>query len=261
MDGVNKTLYIPLYGKALVSRKGILLEDQWAERIWEKEGFALKGKTASKWLAYTMGMRAKVFDRWAEEKMQADPDAVVLHIGCGLDSRSERVKRNGQLWYDIDFPDVIAVRRKYYREEDNVRLIAADMRQASWKEAVSGQRAIVIMEGASMYFRPEELSALLQGLGERFHKVSLLMDCYTVFAAKASKYKNPINDVGVTQVYGLEDPAALARETGFSCVAEHDLTPTEMIDQLEKGERRIFRFLYAGSAARKLYRLYEFQKG
>ena len=51
MDGVNKTLYIPLYGKALVSRKGLFLSDKWAEQIWETEQCPLKGKSASKWLA------------------------------------------------------------------------------------------------------------------------------------------------------------------------------------------------------------------
>ena len=70
MDSVNKTLYIPLYGKAYVSRNGLLLRDETAEAIWEKEGFPLKGKAKSKWLAYNMGMRAAVFDRWLEEKQQ-----------------------------------------------------------------------------------------------------------------------------------------------------------------------------------------------
>ena len=33
MNNVNKTLYIPLYGKAYVSRKGIILNDKKAEEI------------------------------------------------------------------------------------------------------------------------------------------------------------------------------------------------------------------------------------
>ena len=68
MTEVNKTLYIPLYGKALCSRKGIILNDKKAEEIWGKAGFPLKGKSRSKWLAYYMGMRAAVFDGWVSEK-------------------------------------------------------------------------------------------------------------------------------------------------------------------------------------------------
>ena len=67
MDSVNKTLYIPLYGKNYVSKKGILLTDPKAEEIWQTEGFALKGKSASKWLAYHMGMRSAVFDNWVRQ--------------------------------------------------------------------------------------------------------------------------------------------------------------------------------------------------
>ena len=85
------------------------------------------------------------------------------------------------------------------------------------------------------------------------------MDCYTEFAAKASKYKNPINDVGVTQVYGLDDPKAL--ETGgMTLLREAEITPQDLIEQLQGMEKTIFKKLYAGSVARKMYRMYEFEK-
>ena len=87
MDSVNKTLYIPLRGKAYVSKLGILLSDPEAERIWAAEGFPLKGKSASKWLAYSMGIRAAVFDRWLTCQLEEVPDAKVLLLGCGLDIR------------------------------------------------------------------------------------------------------------------------------------------------------------------------------
>ena len=74
MNNVNKTLYIPLYGKALVSKKGLFLEDKKAEEIWDAEGFALKGKSKSKWLAYYMGVRAAVFDNWVKEKLRTNSE-------------------------------------------------------------------------------------------------------------------------------------------------------------------------------------------
>ena len=87
MNSVNKTLYIPLYGKSYISKRNLILQDPKAEEIWAAEGFALKGKSASKWLAYYMGMRAAVFDCWLKERMEETPDAVVLHLGCGMDSK------------------------------------------------------------------------------------------------------------------------------------------------------------------------------
>ena len=111
-----------------------------------------------------------------------------------------------------------------------------------------------------MYLKPEELKRVLNQLSCRFGKVQLLMDCYTEFAAKASRYKNPINDVGVTEVYGLDDPMKLTEKNLRFCKA-HEITPQNLIDELQGMERTVFRNLYAGKIADKMYRLYEFEGG
>ena len=98
MDSVNKTLYIPLFGKSYVSKRGIILSDPKAEEIWAAEGFPLKGKSASKWLSYYMGMRAAVYDRWVSQQLASMPEAAVLHLGCGMDSRACRVGAQGRKW-------------------------------------------------------------------------------------------------------------------------------------------------------------------
>jgi len=260
MDAVNKTLYIPLYGKSFVSKKGIILKDIKAEEIWAAEGFPLKGKSASKWLAYYMGMRSAVFDRWVAEKMKAMPDAAVLHLGCGMDSRVVRTGDGTHLWFDVDFPEVISQRGRYFRESETYKMISSDVRSGDWLNEVPGSSAIVVMEGISMYLKPEELKAVLNHLTDRFETVHLLMDCYTSFAAKASKYRNPINDVGVTQVYGLDDPIQLQTQKLRFC-RSHEITPEELIGQLQGMEKRIFRTLYAGKVADRMYRLYEFKGG
>ena len=258
MDSVNQTLYIPLYGKALVSQKGLLLHDPKAEEIWAKEGFPLKGKPASKWLAYYMGMRAAVFDDWVRRQMTALPDAVILHLGCGMDSRCLRVGAEGRTWYDVDFPSVTEQRRRYYTESDTYRMVGADVRRGDWLNALpAGGRAIVVMEGVSMYLTETERASLLTALCEHFEEVAVLTDCYSKLAARLSRIKNPVNDVGVTRVYGVDHPAELT-VSGLAFVAEHDMTPQPMIDQLPTKEQVIFRKLYAGKTSQKLYRLYEY---
>ena len=260
MNGVNKTLYIPLYGKAYVSKKGIILNDKTAEQILEKEGFELKGKSKSKWLAYYMGMRSAVFDKWLKEQMDADKEALILHIGCGMDSRIYRVGTNGHTWYDVDFPDVIEERKLYYQEDEFYHMIESDARENAWIQTLpEGKNAIIVMEGVTMYFKPEELKKLLTDLTNRFNRVSILMDCYTDFAAKASKYKNPINEVGVTVVYGVDDPHVLEEGTGLVFVKEHDMTPDELINELIGFEKVIYKKVFAGSFAKKMYRMYEFK--
>lgn len=261
MDSVNKTLYIPLYGKAAVSRRGILLRDPKAEEIWAESGFSLKGKAKSKWLTYYMGMRAAVFDQWLTAQMEELPGAAFIHIGCGLDSRVCRIGTGGHAWYDVDLPEVIGERRKYYKESVEYHMLSADVRDTTWLDAIpGGTDAIAVMEGVSMYLRREELLGLLASLAVRFGRVALLMDCYTVFAAKVSKYKNPVNEVGVSQLYGVDAPRELERGNGLLFRREHEMTPAELIDKLPGGDRTFFALLFAGGAAKKIYRLFEFGK-
>ena len=260
MNGVNKTLYIPLYGKAYVSKKGIILDDKKAEEIWAAEEFSLKGKSKSKWLAYYMGIRSAVFDEWVKEKTADLQDFTVLHIGCGMDSRAMRVGVKNGKWYDVDFPEVIEERKRYYAETADYQMLAGDVRNGDWLENVPEKKhAIVVMEGVSMYLTAEELNGLTTSLCAHFEQVSLLMDCYSVMAARMSKYKNPINDVGVTKVYGIDEPKRL-QHGKFVYVNEREMTPQKYVNELKGIEKCIFEKLYAGSFSKKLYRLFEYEK-
>lgn len=258
MNQVNKTLYIPLYGKALVSKKNIILRDLKAEYIWNRESFELKGKSKSKYLAYYMAIRALVFDEWTKNKIKENKDAIVLHVGCGLDSRVERINVLNQ-WYDLDFESVIKERKKYYQENKHYHMISGDITKNDWLKNIEKNRdIIVIMEGISMYVTNDELKAFFKTLEDHFNKIELLVDCYSIFASKASKYKNPINEVGVSEVYGLDDPKIL-NGNRIQYIQELEMTPDQYINELEGVERFIFDKLYAGSASKKLYRLYEFR--
>lgn len=258
MNNVNKTLYIPLYGKAFVSKKGIFLNDKKAEEIWEAEGFKLRGKAASKWLAYYMGVRSAVFDEWVREKISEVPRAVVIHVGCGMDSRVLRVGGDRCVWYDVDFPEVIEERRRYFSETDSYKMIAGDVRDDAWLDCIKGDTAIVVMEGVSMYLTVEEMRGFTESLCARFKSLSLLVDAYTKLAARLSRQGNPVNTVGVREVYGIDSPNEYEGALTFLC--EHTMIPKRYIDELSGAEKFIFRGLYAGGFSKKLYRLYEYKR-
>ena len=260
MNSVNKTLYIPLYGKAYVSKRGLFLKDEKAEEIWAAEVFPLKGKSKSKWLAFYMGIRSAVFDEWLADKMQELPDAVILHVGCGMDSRILRVGAKNHRWYDVDFAEVIEERKRYYQASDDYQMLIGDARNGEFLTQIpNAKTVIVLMEGVSMYLTTEELQAFTARLNEQFERVVLLMDCYTKKAAKWSKLRNPVKDVGVTSVYGIDDP--LLMESGeLKFVKECEMTPSKYVEQLRGAEKFFFRKLYAGKLSKKLYRLFAYEK-
>ena len=260
MNSVNKTLYIPLYGKAYVSKKGLFIDDKKAEEIWASEGFSLQGKSKSKWLAYYMGVRSAVFDEWVKQEMANAPSAVVIHIGCGMDSRIIRVGNEKHKWYDVDFSEVMEERKLYYAETENYKMIAGDARDCKWLSNIKETKnAIVVMEGFSMYLTTSEMRNLADNLCAHFENLTLLVDAYTSFAAKMSKRRNPINDVGVTEVYGIDTPQDYQSEK-LSFVKEHTMTPGKYIDELKGFEKFVFAKLYAGGFSKKLYRLFEYKK-
>ena len=139
-------------------------------------------------------------------------------------------------------------------------MIVGDVRDSSWLTAIKEKEtAIVVMEGVSMYLTVDEMQKLTDSLCDHFENLMLLVDAYTSFAAKMSKRRNPINDVGVTEVYGIDDPE------NYQCkdlvfVKEHAMTPQKYIDELKGFEKKIFAKLYAGNFSKKLYRLYEYKK-
>lgn len=260
MDHVNQTLFIPLYGKARVSGQNIILRAPKAEEIWEKEAFPVRGKSASKWLAYNMAMRARVFDDWTEAMLRKDQAALVLHIGCGLDSRCIRVKEPYAEWIDIDMPAVIEQRRLYFEETASYKMVAADAtKPEEIKRLPDAECVIVVLEGLSMYLTNRQLKDLFRTFDEKYHEIHILMDVYTDFAARASKYKNPVNEVGVTELYGLDDPASLTVGTRLVLKGEHSFTPGRLVNELPGADRLFFNALFTGKLYGKLYRLYEFE--
>ena len=258
MNEVNKTLFIPLYGKSTVSKQHIILSDPDAERIWEAESFPIRGKSKSKWLAYNMAMRARVFDDWTERMLRKHKDALVLHIGCGLDSRCRRVKVPYREWIDCDLPDVIAIRKNYFDECENYRMQALDASDPAQIQALpESDTTIVVLEGLSMYLSKAQLRGFLGALQEKYGMLCILMDIYTEFGAKASKYKNPVNDVGVTKLYGIDDMEYVISGLGLQVVREHSFTPPELVNELKPLDRAFFKLLFTGRVYRKIYRLME----
>lgn len=203
-------------------------------------------------------MRARVFDDWTKRQLQQNDDALVLHIGCGLDSRCKRVKQDYKAWIDCDFPEVISVRRNYYTETENYRMMALDATDTEQiKQLPNRDTAIVVLEGVSMYLSKNQLHTFLKVLREKYNHLHILMDIYTEFGANASKYKNPVNDVGVTKLYGIDDIGNLLSGLELRFIKEHSLTPAVLVNELKPLDKVFFKLMFNRFLYRKIYRLIE----
>lgn len=259
MTNESKTLYIPLYAKAMMSREGFL-EDKTAEQIVDNCGYDFEDVDKSRKLAIFLAMRALQYDQMTEKFIEKCPDCIVLHLGCGLDSRCKRVKIGAKKWYDIDFPEVIELRRKYFEPNAVYRMISSSVTDLSWLDEIDyhGENVLVIAEGLSMYLTLDEMTTLMSEFGRRFSKTAFLFDAYSDAAAKLSKVKNPINKMDAQIYFSMSDPAVLEyRVKNAKCVINKSIIQKRYIDKLSGAMKA--RYTFMGGFGSGFYRIYGFR--
>ena len=151
----KETLLITVYGKALESRlPHSLLRDRFADEAVRRIDYDFSRLKVDDNLALGLAIRAKTLDVWTFGlSRRGIPNAIVLHLGCGLDTRIFRVDPPaGVEWFDVDYPEVIELRRKLYPSRDRYHLIASSVTEPGWLDQVPRHRpAMVVAEGLTPY--------------------------------------------------------------------------------------------------------------
>ena len=191
LSGVPATSLITLYIRAIESqRPDALIKDERAEALVRQLDQDSLQKTLALTEDFTRAVvivKGREFDRFAQDFMRRHPDAVVVHIGCGLDTRFERVaERNSQVeWYDLDLPDVIELRRKLVGGEgERHHFLGCSVLDNAWLELVSAHRQrpfLFLAEGVFMYFTEAQVKSLVLRLKEHFPGAELVFDAYSPF--------------------------------------------------------------------------------
>jgi methyltransferase (TIGR00027 family) len=151
---------------------------------------------------YLVTMRAKQFDDWSAAFLRRHPSAVVLHLGCGMDTRAFRLNPPDTVrWFDVDQPGVIALRRKLYDDADGYRMIGSSVTDAAWLDEVPADRpTLMVAEGLLMYLTGPEVRALLGRITDRFGSGELAFDTASAMAPRLSK----VLTNGIT-MWGIRD--------------------------------------------------------
>ena len=153
LNNESKTLFIPLYGKAMMSKNNLFINDPKAEEIISKVKFNFEDLKQSKWLSMYMALRAKIIDEICNRYITQNPNTTVIHLGCGLDSRCLRVDNNNISWYDIDFQSVIDLRKQFYKETEKYKMIGKSVTDLSWLDEIDldNQSVLIVAEGYDYY--------------------------------------------------------------------------------------------------------------
>ena len=146
----SKTLFIPLLGKAKMSEQNLIIKDTKAEEIINKINYDFSKVKNSKYLSMYMALRARILDNLVNEYINNHYSSTIIHLGCGLDSRVLRVNENFSKWYDVDYKEVIDIRKEFYKEDDKYQMISSSILDFSFLDNNKENNVLIIMEGVSM---------------------------------------------------------------------------------------------------------------
>ena len=214
LRGVQQTLSLVLKPKALDNRlPDPILGDEYAERAMRRldPGYDKRWFGTSQ-LGLAAVARAKIHDDWARSFLADHPDAVVLHLGCGLDARVYRIDPPATVdWYDLDYPSVVELRQRFLPSREHYTLIASSVTDLTWLDRVPRDRPVlVIAEGLVPYLTEADLRSLLTGVVDAFPGGRIQFDVVSVWGWRTSKWDPTLRKYDAQFHCGFNDPAALA---------------------------------------------------
>ncbi|WP_349434418.1 class I SAM-dependent methyltransferase [Pararhizobium sp. A13] len=215
LTGEKQTLLITLYAKAGESRlPDSLLQDRFAAETVRRIDYDFSRLKVDRDMMIGVAMRAHILDGWTRDFIARHPDATVLHLGCGLDSRIFRVDPAPNIrWFDVDYPEVVTLHRKLYPERDGYSLIGSSVTDPKWLADVPADRpTIVIAEGLFPYLPADEVPKLLRRLTAHLPSGELVFDGYSRLGLELISWQPSVRATGARLHWAINDPRDLERQ-------------------------------------------------
>lgn len=261
----KETMLMTLSGRAIQSQwKNPILRDPWAEEAMRHIDYDMSKQLTgvASWSMWKnigptiIATRAATFDLLTTRFLTDHPDATVLHVGCGMDSRVFRIDPPaGVQWFDVDYPDVIDLRRQLFPERDAAyHMIGAPLDDLRWLNEVPRDRpGLFIAEGVLHYVSETEVKALLNAVVAHFPSGQMIFDiCNSLILKRAGAN---VGGTGATYKWGLDDPQEIKRlEPKLELIKE--FKPSELVafDRFPFWMRAMFRAMEVSPALRRTER-------
>ncbi|WP_433306427.1 class I SAM-dependent methyltransferase [Actinoplanes sp. CA-030573] len=204
---LEESLFLTLYARALDARRDRpILGDAQAGRIVNEVGYDFGRLHPDTNLILNVALRARKLDQVAAAFRARNPDAIGLDLGAGLDTRLARLPSFPAAdWYDVDLPEVAEARRRLV---PGGNVIAADVRDPGWLDAIpAGRPAVIAADGLMGFLTRDELITLWKRLLDRFPSGEIIFNSYTRFAVRVARHARGTSSVaGLIRFPGMDDP-------------------------------------------------------
>ena len=224
LSGVPETMLQTLYARAKETKtRGAIRDKKAAELIGRLDyDFSAADKDAP--MHSGVIARTIVLDRLVEDFLKKNPNAVVVNIACGLDTRCYRMS-GFRRWYNLDLPETVAVREKLLPESGTVTQIAMSAMD-NWGSEIKEENApaLVIIEGLTMYLSEDDVKKIFSVIAKRFDRVTVLVETMNPVVVKSFKEKS-IEKSSAKFTWGVKNGKELSKILpSFRLLEEHSLT-------------------------------------
>lgn len=209
LEGVSETLLIPLWVRARESqRPDALLKDNLAAAMMNKFDYDFSRIRLQQHDEVGIIMRMKKFDSHVRGFLGRNLDGVVVHIGCGLDTRFERVDNGYVDWFDLDLPAVMDLRQQLIHSKcSRYHTLATSVFNNDWLQEVSPfkpRRLMFLAEGVFPYFEEAQVKSLFLKLRDWFPGSELVCDAHTPFVIRTDNLQLALSKVSARLRWGLK---------------------------------------------------------
>jgi O-methyltransferase involved in polyketide biosynthesis len=242
LGDVQQTLFIPLAARAReTAKKQPVLRDPRAVELIESIDYdtAKYGRGAG---GIVTVLRTAIFDHWVSAFLAQHPAGTVVELGTGLNTRFERVD-NGQVhWFDLDLPDTIELRRKFFTDTDRRHMIAASLLDPGWLDTIMSSPGpyFFVSEGVLVYLAEDDVTGALSRIAQRFPGAHIALDTYSTKSLERQHRLAAKRNMAATWRWPCDDPRVL-ESLGLRMLESVPFTrpPKALRDRLPGGLRRM----------------------
>lgn len=210
LSPLEKTLLIPLRGRAEDrASTHSLLHDELAAAVAQRLEDDVDSIRLGSGVALGVALRSRIIDRAVEAFVRAHPRAVVVELGSGLETRMYRLgMTSGVDWYDIDFPDVIALRNALMPEYPPAHAIGASLLDPGWTDAIPTDRpTLIVADGLFGFLSELENRQVLRHITCTFSGGELVFSAYSALTARLTgHYTQSVGMPANFRGFGFNDP-------------------------------------------------------
>lgn len=181
---VQETLIIPLYARKMCSELfPNLYRDETSARLIDRIDYDFT-KVAEKSESFMqkfgfleVGVRQNDLAFEVRDYLKTHPNASVVNLGCGLDNTGRHCDNGTCKIYNLDFPDVIAVRNELLPVGAREQNIPCDLNNTEWFEKIdASDGAVFFASGVFYYFLSEQVKSLVRAMAKAFPNGRLVFD-------------------------------------------------------------------------------------